>query len=151
MLDIGKLFGGAHGVLQKHGNGHRTDPAGIGRDLSRDGLDAGKINIARQTPAAFGGRIRDAVDSHVNHDRAGLDHVRLDKFGRTEGGDQNIGPAAMGGNVARLGMADRDRGAGVRRPFAAKSPPSVCPTIFPRPSTTASAPSMATWERINNS
>ena len=46
-------FRRAHGVLHQHGNGHRPDAAGIGRDFAGDWLHGGKIHVAHQPRAVL--------------------------------------------------------------------------------------------------
>ena len=58
----------------------------------------------------------------VDHDRALLDHVGVDQLRHADRGDQHVGAAALGGEVARARVAVGDRR--VLRPAAA--PPSAC-------------------------
>src|SRR5581483_955796 len=101
-------FRRAHGVLHEHGDGHRADAAGIGRDPSSHRADSGKINVADEARAAFGGRIGDAIHADIDHDRAFLDHVCFDKFRRPESGNKNVRPSAVGRHVAGLRVANGD-------------------------------------------
>ena len=77
--------------------------------LPATGWTRGEIHVADQPRAAFRRRIAHAVDAHVNHRRAGLDHVRLHKFGDAHRGNQNVRAPAMRRDVARGGMANRHR------------------------------------------
>ena len=44
-------FGGAHGVAHEHGARHGADAAGVGRDLSGNGLHAREVHIADEAEA----------------------------------------------------------------------------------------------------
>ncbi len=52
----------------------------------------------------------DAVDAHVNDGSAGLYKVWGDEAGASHGGDDNIARPTNPGQIARLGVADGDRG-----------------------------------------
>ena len=108
------IFRRPHGVLQQHGNRHRADAAGIGRDFAGDFFHGGKIHIADQFRAGLGTGIRHAVHAHVNHRCARLDHVGLHKFRNPHRRDQDVCAPAMRLDVAGGGMTDRHRG--VRAP-----------------------------------
>ena len=57
----------------------------------------------------------DAVDTHVNHDRARFHHVCLHKSGGAHRRDQNVRATAVRGDIARERVAERDGGVGVFR------------------------------------
>src|SRR5579883_1009006 len=59
------------------------------------------------------GAVGDLIDAYINHGCARLDEVACDHPSAADGGDQNIGAAADGGQVFRFGMANSDRGVGV--------------------------------------
>ena len=75
-----------NGVRQKHGDRHGTDAARHGRkgrsDLGHVGRD-----VAAELPFGV------AVDADVDHDAAGLHHVRGNEVLTTDGGDENVGRA----------------------------------------------------------
>ena len=51
----------------------------------------------------------DPADADVEHGGAGLDHVRRDDAGHAGRGDDDVGLAHLGGQVAGAGVAQRDR------------------------------------------
>nr|CUV15163.1 protein of unknown function [Ralstonia solanacearum] len=107
------VFGGALGrfqrVDQQHGDGHRTDAARHGRDMAGHALDAGEVDIAAQLAGIV------AVHAHVDDDRARLDHVSRDDVAAADGGHDDVGLAGVGGQIARLAVADGDGGAGLQQ------------------------------------
>jgi len=66
---------GLDGVLHQHGDGHRADAAGHGRDLGNEGRNRREVNVTGEAVSGFLGRIGDAVDADVDDDGAGFDHV----------------------------------------------------------------------------
>src|SRR5277367_3061907 len=94
-------------VLHQRRHGHRTGPAGIERDPSRDFLHCFEIDIANELAGT------DASEADVNHAGAPLHHVGGDQIRTARVGadawDENIGLAANGGEVARVAMTPSDR------------------------------------------
>src|SRR5437899_179410 len=74
---------GGERVVHQHDDCHRTDAAGDGGDRAGDFLCRFEIDIADE--AAFS-----AVDSHVDHRRAGFDHWTGDEFRPADRGDKNV-------------------------------------------------------------
>src|SRR5690606_25705800 len=94
------------GVDQQHGDGHGADAAGHGRNRTGHFTRAFEVDVADQ--AAVG----EAVNTHVDHDSAGLDHVSRDHAGFAGGYYENIGAAGLGAEIACFGIADGDSRAG---------------------------------------
>ena len=66
--------GRRQGVAQEHGDRHGPHAARNRRDISSDLLHLGKVHIAAELTVLI------AVHSHIDHNRAGLDHVCRDEF-----------------------------------------------------------------------
>jgi SAM-dependent methyltransferase len=96
------VAGGPHEVLEQDGVRHRTDAAGDGRDGRDDRRGAGEVNVADDAALHH-------VDAHVDDDRAPLQHRAADEAGPAGGGDDDVGPLRVRGEVARPRVADRDR------------------------------------------
>ena len=106
-FDCACNFAAVQRVAQQHGDGQRADAAGHGRDVAGYFFDRLEIHVAHQT--AIG-----AVDAHVDHRRAGLDHVGGDEFRLADGHDEDVGRAADFGQIVGAAVADRDRGVAAR-------------------------------------
>src|SRR5438552_3820425 len=57
--------------------------------------------------------IRNTIGANIDDCGFGLDPVRFHIAGFAHGGDDDVGAAKAIGQIARLGMADRDGGVGV--------------------------------------
>ena len=90
-------------VAQQHRDRHRPDAAGHRRD---------QPGALRRPPRSHDVAHR-AAD--VDHRRAGLDPVALDQPRLPDGGDEHVGAAADGGEVAGARVADGDGGVGVQQ------------------------------------
>ena len=101
-------LGGLDHVGQEHRPGHRADPAGVGADEAGDVPDVG-VHVARDDRLA-GRLVDDPRDADVEHRGAGLDHVGGDDAGHAGRRDDDVGLAHLGREVARAGVAQRDRG-----------------------------------------
>lgn len=104
------LFGGLEGVAHEEGDGHGADAAWDGSDGGAFGGDFGEIHVAGEAVAVFRGGVFDAVDADVDDDGARFDPIGFDHFGATDGGDDDVGAAANGGEVVRTGVGDGDGG-----------------------------------------
>ncbi len=126
--------GGFDGVAHEHGDGHGANAAGDGSERSGN-VDGARMDVADEG-AAFGAEfleavrkilkkalsffgVGDAVGANIDDRRAGpprrgrFDPVRLDIAGFAHGGNHDVGAAEDAGQIARFGMANRDRGIGV--------------------------------------
>ena len=57
--------------------------------------------------------IRNTIGANIDDCSSGLDPVRFHIAGFAHGGDDDVGAAEEIGQIARLGLADRDGGVGV--------------------------------------
>ena len=96
----------SQGILHQHGDGHRADAAGNGRDESRHFLGFIEIDIADQTITALLGRIRFGIHAHVNYCRTGLDPIAAHHLGLADGRNENIGLPHHIREVLGAGMAN---------------------------------------------
>ena len=85
----GAALGRQDGVAQEHGNGHRTDAAGDGRDPAGARERRAVVHVADEFAL---GR---AVDADIDHRRTGLDHVAADGQRLAHGCDQHVGAAGV--------------------------------------------------------
>ncbi len=99
-------FGGFDRIDEQHRDGHRTDAARHRRDVAGHFLDTREIDIAAQLAGFV------AIHADVDHGCARLHHVRRENVAQAGGGDHHVGVTGMGGQIARLAMADRDGRAG---------------------------------------
>lgn len=91
-----------NGIGQEHGNGHGADTAGHGSDGRALFGSGGEIHITAQAcPAVF----LNAVDAHVDDDRAGFEHIGGDETGASQRCAQNVGGAAFFREIGCAGMA----------------------------------------------
>ena len=95
---------GFEGIGDKHGDGHGADAAGDWGDGGAAWGDGGEVDIADDAVAVFGGWVGDAVDADVDDDGAVADEVSGDEFRAADGGDEDIGVAADGWEVAGAGV-----------------------------------------------
>ncbi len=102
--------GGFEGIGDEHGDGHGADAAGDWGDGGAARGDVGEVDIADDAVAVFGGWVGDAVDADVDDDGTVFDEVSGDEFRAADGGDEDIGVAADGGEVAGAGVGDGDGG-----------------------------------------
>ena len=109
-------------------------PPGTGVMAPRPFGRLGIGDVADQPP------VGQPVDADIDHHGPRRDPVAAHHLRPARGGDQDLGAAALGGQVAGARM--RDRHGGVRAPSAA--PPAGGPTSVDRPSTSARSPAGAT-------
>ena len=99
----GARLGSGDGVLQQHRDGHRADAARHRGD--ERGALAGALELDVADQLAVGAAVGADVDDH----RAGLDPVAADQLRLADRGDQHVGAADLGGQVARARVADGHR------------------------------------------
>jgi len=104
------LAAGLEGVLHEEGDGHGADAAGDGGDGSAFGGDFVEGDVADEFVAFFGARGFDAVDADIDNDSAFFDVLGLEEFGAADGGDDDVGLACDGAEVAGAGVGDCDGG-----------------------------------------
>src|SRR5687767_15056599 len=68
-------------VLEQHRHGHRPHAAGNRGNFRAERGHGGEMNVAGESVTGFLGRVGDAVNTHIDHDGAGLDHVGRDELG----------------------------------------------------------------------
>ena len=95
-------FGRLDDVGQEHGAGHRADPA------RHRGQPAGHLRDVRGHVADQPG-VRPG-DAHVDHRRAGLDHIRGQQPGPPRGHHHDVRGPGVRGQVLGPGVAQRHRG-----------------------------------------
>ena len=128
-------------VGQQHRAGHRADALGVGRDPAGDVPDVGSTSpvtlpSTRETPTS-----RTAAP--------GLTMSPVMMPGHAGRGDDDVGVAHVGGQVAGAGVAQRHRGVLASGGSAAGR--AGRPTVRPRPTTTTSAPAISTpWRRSSS-
>ncbi len=88
-------------ISQKSGDGHGADAAGDRSDRAGDLRDRLEINIADQFVSL-------AVDTDVEDDGSGLDHVSGDETRLADRGDQDVGLSNNRGKISRAAVTDRD-------------------------------------------
>ena len=88
-------------VAQEQGVRQRPDAARDGRDRRGDLLGGGEVDVADDPPV-------DDVDPDVDDDRAGLEHGTGHEARLPGGDDDDVRPPDLGGEVARLRVADGD-------------------------------------------
>ena len=76
-----------------------------------------EVNVAGQAVAAAACGVRNAVDTDVDNNGAGADHVLGYGRGDAHGGHQDIGLSRDVGQVLRAGVADGDGGVGAGPPL----------------------------------
>lgn len=94
---------GRQRVLQQTRHRHRPHASGHGRDRPSHRRRRLKCHVADKPP------VRQPVNANIDHCRAGLDPVGRHHFRPANRGNQDIGPAALSGQVERPGMRDRHR------------------------------------------
>ena len=100
------------GVFHEHGNGHGADAAGDGGNGGGVGGGFVEGDVAGEAEAGLFGGIRYAVDANVDDDGSGFDPFTTDHFGAADGGDENVGAAADGGEILGARVGDGDGGVG---------------------------------------
>src|SRR5205807_2207959 len=101
-------LGEVDGVAHEHRDRHRPDALRHRGQPAGDRLDRGAVDVAGQ-PAV------DTVDPDVDDTRTGLDEGRVDEPGTADRGDEDVGLAADGGELAGARVADSDGGVGVEQ------------------------------------
>lgn len=104
---------GFNDVLQKHGDGHRTDAAG---NRSNGGSNLGgrlELDVTDQADARLLGSVLDVVGADINDNGALLEPLALDKVGLTNGGDNNVGLLEVLLEIGSSGVADGNGSVGV--------------------------------------
>ena len=102
-LGLPRRSGGLDHVGQQHGAGHRADPARHG------GQPSGHLRDVRGDVADQPGVVRPG-DAHVDHRRAGLDHVRGQQPGPSRGHHHDVRGPGVRGEILGSGVAQRHRG-----------------------------------------
>ena len=106
----GDLAAGFEGVLHEEGDGHGADAAGDGGDGAAFGGDFVESDVADEFVAFFGAGGFDAVDADIDDDGAFFDVLGFEEFGAADGGDDDVGLAGDGAEVAGAAMGDGDGG-----------------------------------------
>lgn len=104
------LAAGFEGVLHEEGDGHGADAAWDGGDGAAFGGDFVEGDVTHQFVAFFGAGGFNAVDADVDDNGAFLDVFGFEEFGAADGGDDDIGLAGDGAEVAGAGVGDGDGG-----------------------------------------
>src|SRR5512140_1558770 len=104
----GMALGREHRIAEQHGDGHRTHAARHRRDPACALQRRAVVHVAGEL--AFGV----AVHADIDHDRAGFDHVAADHVQFAHGADEYVGAPGVLREVPGLGVAQRDRGAGLQ-------------------------------------
>ena len=104
------MTAGFEGVLHEEGDGHGADAAGDGGDGAAFGGDFVEGDVADEFVAFFGAGGFDAIDADINDDSAFFDMLGLEEFGAADGGDDDVGLACDGAEVAGAAMSDGDGG-----------------------------------------
>ena len=99
---------GIERVLHEHRDGHRAHAAGDGCDGFAERGHGVEVDVTDDTIAGLLGGVGDAVDTHVDDDRAWLDHIGGDKAGLADRGDDDVGQPDDGGQVLGAGVGDGD-------------------------------------------
>ncbi|MNE03015.1 hypothetical protein D3C80_955030 [compost metagenome] len=98
---MGLLFSSSHRVFHQKGDGHRADTAGHWSDGRDQGQGTVKVDITDQAALAI---LVNAVNTDIDHHRAGFEPAGIDHSWTANGGDDNIGLTAQvfGVNTARM-------------------------------------------------
>ena len=104
------MAAGFEGVLHEQGDGHGADAAGDGGDGAAFGGDFVEGDVADEFVAFFGAGCFDAVDADIDDDGAFFDVLGFEEFGAADGGDDDVGLAGDGAEVAGAGVGDGDGG-----------------------------------------
>ena len=107
-------------IGQEHGDGHGSDPARNGRDERRLLRNGGIVDVPRQFAV-------DTVDPDVDDHGALFDHIRGDKIGLSDGGNEDIGARALLCEPDSTRMADGDRRIGVEEQQRHRPPDNIAP------------------------
>src|SRR6185437_6648164 len=70
------------------------------------------LRIAAVKALKFGG-VGHAIGAYVNHGGSCFDEIASDHSGASDGGNQNVGTAADGGQITRFGVANGDGSVGI--------------------------------------
>lgn len=107
------------GIFQEHGDRHRSDSAGNGRNRSRDVLNSWKIDIAGHFSVVT------TVDADIDDGRTGFDEISGDESGPADRRDQDIRLAAQGRQITGSRVGDRHRGMCVQHQLGNRFPDNI--------------------------
>ena len=88
-------------MLHQHGDGHWAHSTRHRRDGSGHLFDRVEVDVAHETLARFFAGVSDFVDTNVDDDGAGLDHVRGHEMRLADRYHENIGGPRQGRHIAR--------------------------------------------------
>ena len=95
-------------------------PPGTGVIAPATGSTSSEVDVSAQSVVG-------AVDPDVDHGRPGLHVLGGDQLRHPDRGDQDIGPAADGGQIPGAGVADRDGGVTAQQQADQRPPDQVRP------------------------
>ena len=100
-------------IGHQHGDGHFADPSGNRRDRAGDLRRLGSGHVADEARLRLARRVEPLashpIDADVDDDRAGLHPRPTHHFRPPDRGDENVGAARDGGQIAGARMGDRHR------------------------------------------
>src|SRR5207247_1715531 len=118
---------------------HRSDASRHRRDRLHLRTHGIKVHVPDRAIAAFQALITDAIDPYVDHDRALIDHVRLDEPRGAHRRDEDLRPSRVRREFMRPAVDDGHRRVRLRA-FLHQEAASGFPTMLLRPTITTSLP-----------